>query len=140
MVNCGIYILDDNLFFNKMLTYAIDKYIKHYYKSSLFHYGIHSYVDAKKVMKPSNGHYSIYFLDYYLGKDITAKDVMANLINPLDEKQSIAILSRKSNSDTIGDTYIMGASAFISKDKNVIHKSITFLKETLSNYGVISNK
>lgn len=140
MVNCGIYILDDNLFFNKMLTYAIDKYIKHYYESSLFDYGIHSYTEAEKVMKPSNGHHSIYFLDYYLGKDITAKDVMANLINPLDEKQSIAILSRKSNSDTIGDTYIMGASTFISKDKNVIHKSITFLKETLSNYGVISNK
>ena len=140
MVNCGVYILDDNLFFNKMLTYAVDKYMKHYFESPLFNYGIHSYTDAKKIMKASRDNHSIYFLDYYLGKEATAKDILLNIANPSDEKQSIAVLSRKSNNETVGETYLMGASTFICKDKNVIHKSITFLKETLNNYGVVSNK
>lgn len=128
----NIFILEDNRFYNQLLSKCVHTFMLNSPKYQKADYKLSSFFSADDLMlnldKINKG---IFLLDYYIEPDRNAKDVLIHLQNN-HITHSVAILSRFENYQTFDDTFISGASAFIRKDKHTLDKIRIFLDETLT--------
>ncbi len=123
-----IAIVDDNPFFNKLITKAINRCTTELWADFNLDFDVRSYTDPNQFRDQLSADLNIAFLDYYLGKGVTGKHLLTD-INYTCSDCKVAILSAHRNNDTVVKPVINGAWTFMFKDKNVFARSCMFIED-----------
>ncbi len=125
-----IVIIEDNEFFNQLLTTRLKNYIYPIADDQHFELQVNSYTNSKDALLNLPDDTDIVFLDYYLGDSITGIEVMKK-IKKACNSCNVIIISQVKSLQTSLVTLLEGASEFILKDKNAITKSCYVAEEMI---------
>jgi DNA-binding NtrC family response regulator len=125
-----IMIIEDNEFFNQLLTTRLKNYIYPIADDQSFDLEVSSYTDPKDALKSITDDIDIVFLDYYLGDSVTGMEIMKSIKKKCDSC-NVIIISQVKSLQTSLVTLLEGASEFILKDKNAITKSCYVAEEMI---------
>jgi DNA-binding NtrC family response regulator len=125
-----IVVIEDNEFFNQLLTTRLKNYIYPIADDQNFQLQVHSYTNPKDALLNMESDTDIVFLDYYLGDSVTGMEVMKKFQKGC-ESCSVVIVSQVKSLQTSLVTLLEGASEFILKDKNAITKSCYIAEEMI---------
>ncbi len=131
-----IVVLEDNEFYNTMLTHRLKNYTNEMQLNKGCSFNIESYTsvgDCIRNLKPDT---DIAIIDYYLGESKNALD-MLKLIKEKCINCKVIIISQFKNIKTYYQTLNQGAYHFIFKDYNALTKSC-YVIEDIINEGLQS--
>lgn len=131
MKSYHIVVLEDNEFYNSMLTKQLDYCAKKYEKSNDYIYDITSFTSSKDCLRNLKPDINVAFLDYYLGDGITAMDVMKEL-KKKNPDCKIIVFSRLDNEEITNELIANGALEFLVKDKNAFIQSGHILEDIVT--------
>lgn len=114
--NFNITILDDDIFYNKLIKNQIKGYFEDFGVINHCKFNVAAYDDQKDLLGHINSKTNVVILDYYLQNGTNAIDVM-NKIKKVNKNCKFLIISGSQNVDTFYKTHWNGASGFIKKDK-----------------------
>lgn len=123
-----ILIVEDNEFFNKMLTKQIEHYTSILGMEKNCRFEIQSYTSAGDCLRNLRNDTDIAFVDYYLGDGLTGADI-AKEIKEKCWDCKVIIMSQVKNMKTSSISLTEGAIDFIFKDKNALPKSCFILED-----------
>jgi CheY-like chemotaxis protein len=126
-----IVVLEDNEFYNSMLTKQLDYCAKKYEVVHDYVYDITSFTSPKDCLRNLKEDINIAFLDYYLGDGITAMDVIKE-IKKKSPDCKIIVFSRLENEQITNDIIANGALEFLVKDKNAFIQSGHILEDIVT--------
>lgn len=129
--NYNIYVVDDNVFFNKILSKSIKDFMEEYTRDKAFKFELNSFVNPNDLLLNLKKENLIIFLDYYLGNYQIGPDIITNIYKQTNNF-SLAMISRFENYRTSDIPFNMGASAFLKKDKDIFEKACFFIEETIT--------
>lgn len=129
--NYNIYVVDDNAFFNKILSKSITDFMLDYTQNKPINFELNSFLNPNDLLLNLKKENSIIFLDYYLGNHDIAPNIIED-INKHTNNFSLAMISRFENYRTADIPFNMGATAFLKKDKDIFRKACFFIEETIS--------
>jgi two-component system response regulator AtoC len=125
-----IAIIDDNSFYNQLLSTRLKSYLYPIGQDMNFELEIQSFIDPYDSIRKLDPDTDIVFLDYYLGPQVTGSMVM-NQIKKQCENCNIIVISQVKSLQTSLVTLLEGASEFILKDKNAFTKSCYVTEEMI---------
>jgi len=125
-----IMVIEDNEFFNQLLTTRLKNYIYPIADDQQFELQLLSYTDPKDALKNVDSDLDIVFLDYFLGDSVTGMEIMKK-IKEVTDSCNIIIISQIKSLQTSLVTLLEGASEFILKDKNAITRSCYVAEEMI---------
>jgi CheY-like chemotaxis protein len=128
-----IVILEDNEFYNAVLTKQLQNFtegISHFKK---IHFDIQSFTYAQDCIRNLKEDVDIVFSDYYLGNGVTASDVLEQIKNSCIECKFV-VLSQTSDEIIIQGLLNKGAFAVLHKDKDSLSKSCMVIEEILDRF------
>lgn len=125
-----IVIIEDNEFFNQLLTTRLKNYIYPIADDQHFDLEVYSYTNPKDALRNLKDDTDIVFLDYYLGGSVTGMEIMKR-IKKVTDSCNVVIISQVKSLQTSLVTLLEGASEFILKDKNAITKSCYVAEEMI---------
>jgi DNA-binding NtrC family response regulator len=125
-----IVVIEDNEFFNQLLTTRLKNYIYPIADDQQFNLMVKSYTNPKDALRNMEQDTDIVFLDYYLGDSVNGMDVMKK-IKKACSSCNVIIISQVKSLQTSLVTLLEGASEFILKDKNAITKSCYIAEEMI---------
>jgi response regulator of citrate/malate metabolism len=117
--NFKIVILDDNEFYNKILTRFLTESLKKMAVLKGFTVDVSSFTSYIDCSKHLDSNVDLLFIDYYLGDGYNASH-MINLINNKLYKCKIVVVSQIQTMQTCAFTLLAGAYEFIKKDKKTL--------------------
>ena len=126
-----IAVVDDSDFFNNILTKQLNSYTQKLSMGNNLHYEIHSYVHPDDFMRNLAINFDIIILDFFLGKGVTAQQLMKNIFEQ-SHHTKVAIVSQTKNVHTSLVSLRKGAIAFIKKDHEVL-ENVSYFVEDLGN-------
>jgi len=126
-----IAIIDDSVFYNRLVTHQLKNYVKALEIDYGFGFEIQSYTDAKEFENNLTSNLDFVFTDYFLGDHKTAKDIIA-LTQSNCNACTVVVISQIRNTETSIDTLEQGAAKFILKDKKTLEKTCFFLTDFLT--------
>jgi CheY-like chemotaxis protein len=126
----NIVIVEDNEFYNSMLTKQLDSCATKLRKTNNYTYEIHSYTSVKDCLRNLTRDVNVAFLDYYLGDGITALDVMDAIKEKCDDCK-VVVFSRTENELITKQIIANGALEFLAKDKNAFLQSGHILEDII---------
>lgn len=125
-----IAILEDNDFYNKMITRRLTNYTSLLSLSSKYQFDIQSYTRPIDFMKKIDPDLDMAFVDYYLGDGITAKEILP-YINKLCRNCKTVVTSKVQDMNTAIKPILSGATTFILKDKEAPFKYCLFIENEI---------
>lgn len=134
-----IVIVEDDDFYNKLLTKSIKHYLDQIALIKGFTFELHSYLTFKDCVRNLDPDTDIMITDYYLNDGYNALD----LLDSVKRKAylcKVVVLSQIQSINTAICTLLEGASEFIYKDKRAPEKSSYVIEDIIShrlqrNYG-----
>jgi DNA-binding NtrC family response regulator len=126
-----IVVLEDNEFYNSMLTKQLDFCAKQLEGTNDFNYDITSYTSVKDCLRNLKEDTNIAFLDYYLGEGITAMDVLKEM-KKKNPDCKVIVISRIDNEQITKDIITNGALEFLVKNKNAFLLSGRILEDIIT--------
>ena len=131
MKTYNIVVVEDNEFYNTLLTKQLDFCAKKYEASDDINYQITSYTSVKDCMRNLRADTNVAFLDYYLGDGFTALDVLKEIkIKSPDCK--VVVFSRIENEEITKEIIANGALEFLAKNKNAFVLSSRILEDIIT--------
>ena len=76
-----IMVIEDNEFFNQLLTTRLKNYIYPIADDQRFELQVTSYTDPREAIKNVSPDLDIVFLDYFLGDSVTGMEIMKKIKN-----------------------------------------------------------
>jgi response regulator of citrate/malate metabolism len=128
-----IVVLDDNSFYNRILTKRIKSYAEMLSVAFAkdFQFDIHSYTNAQDCIKDLEPDTDLLFLDYFLDNKINAPDLLQTIKkNCADCK--LVIISQAKNIGTVLQLVAPNPVDFIYKDEEALSKSCMILDDMVS--------
>ncbi len=132
-----IVVLEDNEFYNRLLTKQLQNYTDIISAQKNYNFEINSYLHAVDCLTNLKEDTDIAFVDFYLD-NITGLEV----IRKIKEKSpdcKIIIISQVHNVKTSQNTISEGALEYIFKDRNALARSC-FILEDIINASPKNNK
>ena len=127
-----IIILDDSVFYNKLLTKQIEEHTEDLMYNKGCNFNIRSYIDSTTFLNNLEKDTDIAFVDYHLGQGLNGGDLIKKIeAHCLNCK--IVIVSQNKNVQTVIDSVSEGSTAFIYKDENALDRVSFFLKYIANN-------
>jgi len=126
-----IVILEDNEFYNNILTRQIKNYTDELSKDRGYVFEIDSYTNAKDCLKNLKQDTDIAIIDYYLGESKNALDILKTVKEKCIDCKVI-IISQFKNVKTYIQTLNEGAYHFIIKDQNALTKSCVVIEDIIN--------
>jgi len=111
-----IVILEDNLFYNKLLKKQMDDYFENLGVLTNCVFSIKTYTNTRDFLNNISADTDVVLLDFYLGDGETALKVMEE-IKKKNRNCKVIIISGIKNIDSYHKTSWMGAVDFIAKDR-----------------------
>ncbi len=126
----NVIVLEDNNFYNNILTRLLQNYTEYIAMEKHFSFEIQSYTNASDCIRNLKPETDIAFLDYYLPES-NALEVMKKIRKRCNDCK-IIILSQIKNAKTSLQSLSEGASDFINKDRNCLARCCYILEEIIS--------
>ncbi len=126
----NVVVLEDNNFYNNILTRQLQNYTESIALEKHFSFDIQSYTSANDCIRNLKAETDIAFVDYYLNES-NAIEVMRKIQKRCDDCK-IIIISQIKNIKTSLQTLSEGASDFISKDRNALARCCYILEEIIN--------
>jgi len=117
--NFKIVILDDNDFYNKILTRFLSESLKKTGLLKGFTVDIFSFTSVKDCLNNLDNSVDILFTDYFLSDDCNATHII-DFINEKVLTCKVIVVSQIQNMKTCALTILAGAYEFIKKDKKTM--------------------
>lgn len=132
----SILVVEDNEYFNAILTHELDIYARDLQIIRDFHYEIVNFTNVKKCIEAIKenkfGHTQVIaFVNYYLGDGINGAMVMKKLLAQNPENKVI-IMSQTQNGKISGENKNLGAYEFIFKNNDAPFKCCLVLEQIIS--------
>lgn len=125
-----IVVLEDNDFYNNLLTRQLENYTWEITHDKGYVFDINSYTNATDCLKNLKPDTDIAFVDYYLGENKNALDVL-KIIKQKSPKCKVVVISREKNMKTSYQTLNEGAYTFIYKDQGALIESCYLVDEII---------
>lgn len=126
-----IVVLEDNEFYNKLLTKQLQNYTGIISAQKNLNFDIQSYTSPVDFIDKLNPDTDIAFVDYYLGNSVTGMDIIKQ-IREKCKNCKIIIISQVRTIKTAYQTLEEGAMEYIFKDSNALAKSCFVLEDVLN--------
>lgn len=126
-----IVVLEDNEFYNTILTRHLKNYINEMDVDKDVTIDIESYTNANDCIRNLKSDTDIAIVDYYLGENKNALDILKTIKKKCDHCKVI-IISQFKNLKTYYQTLNEGAYHFIFKDRNALSKSCFAVEDILN--------
>jgi DNA-binding NtrC family response regulator len=126
-----IVVLEDNEFYNSMLTRQIKGHTDEMHDELGYDFEIDSYTSSTDCMRNLKADTDIAILDYYLGESKNAMDIL-KVIKDKCKDCKIIIISQFKNLKTYYQTLNEGAYHFIFKDRSALEKSCTVIDDIVN--------
>jgi response regulator of citrate/malate metabolism len=129
--NFRIVVLEDNEFYNRLLTKQLQNYTSIITAQKNYNFDILSYtspVDCVTNFKPDT---DIAFIDFYLGNSITGLEIIRK-IKEVSPTCKVIIISQVRNAKTSFQTLAEGALEYIFKDKNALARSCFIVEDIIN--------
>ena len=125
-----IVVLEDNDFYNQLLTRQLENYTGEIAKDKGYSFDISSYTNATDFLKNLKTDTDIAFVDYYLGESKNGLEVL-KIIKQKCPDCKVVIISRENNIKTSLQTLNEGAYTFIYKDQGALIESCVLVEEII---------
>jgi DNA-binding NtrC family response regulator len=125
MKNCPhfkIVILEDNDFYNKLMSKYLKNHIAHYALLRGFTFDLISFTSYSDCVRNFSNDINIIVTDYYLSEGYCALHIL-DLVRKRSSNCKVVVLSQIQNITTSIYTLLEGAYEFIPKNKAVFEKS-----------------
>lgn len=126
-----IVVLEDNDFYNKLITNHIKNYINNIALIKGFTFEISSFTSFKDCILNFSDDTNIIISDYYLNDGYNAMHLLEHIRNKNSNCQ-IVILSQTQSIKTAISTLLEGACEFIHKDKKALANSGLVVEEIIA--------
>ncbi|HEY1038215.1 MAG TPA: response regulator [Bacteroidia bacterium] len=125
-----IMIVEDNDFYNKLLTRHIQNYISPIAVSQGFTFELFCYTTFKDFSLNLNDEIDFILCDYFLNDGYTAINLL-ELVNKLIKRVRVIVISKSQDIKTSIRTLLKGAVEFLAKDRETLKKSGHILEEMI---------
>ncbi|MBC7695313.1 MAG: response regulator [Burkholderiales bacterium] len=125
-----IVVLEDNDFYNQLLTRQLENYTSEIAQDKGYSFDISSYTNATDFLKNFKPDTDIAFVDYYLGESKNGLEVL-KIIKQKCPKCKVVVISRENNIKTSFETLNEGAYTFIYKDQGALIESCVLVEEVI---------
>lgn len=126
-----IIVLEDNEFFNTILTRRLKSYMDNITKGKEYSFDIESYTNANDCVRNLRVDTDIAIIDYYLGENKNALDIL-RIIKEKCNNCKVIIISQFKNIKTYYQTLNEGAYHFISKDSGALENSCYVIEDIIN--------
>lgn len=126
-----IIVLEDNEFYNTILTRQIKNHTSGMELGNDFSFDIESYTNANDCLRNLKSDTDIAIVDYYLGDSKNALDIL-KAIKAKCNNCKVIIISQFKNIKTYYQTLNEGAYHFIFKDRNALSKSCFAVEDIIN--------
>lgn len=126
-----IVILEDNDFYNKLMTQHIKNYVGNIALSKGFTFEVSSYTSFVDCSRNFTDDTNIIITDYYLNGGYNAMNLL-DLVRKKDSNCKVIVLSQIQNIITSIYTVLEGACEFIHKDRKALQKSGHVVEEIIN--------
>jgi len=130
-----IIVLEDNEFYNNILTRQVKNYTEKLALAKGYSFNIDSYTNAKDCLRNLKADTDIAIVDYYLGQSINALDILKEIKNKC-EHCKVIIISQYKNLKTYYQTLNEGAYHFIFKDRDALSRSCIIIEDIVNESDV----
>ncbi len=125
-----IVILEDNDFYNKLMTKYLNNYIQPIALIKAFTFEINSFTNYSDCARNFDNETTVVISDYYLNDGYSALN-MIDLVRTRVSKCKVVVLSQIENMNTATRTLLEGACEFIHKDSKALEKSAYIIEEII---------
>lgn len=125
-----IVVLEDNDFYNQLLTRQLENYTSEIAKDKGYIFDISSYTNATDFLKNLKTDTDIAFVDYYLGDNKNGLEVL-KIVKQKCPDCKVVVISRENNLKTSFQTLNEGAYTFIYKDQGALIESCVLVEEII---------
>ncbi len=126
-----IIVLEDNEFYNTILTRQLKNYTNEMELGNNYSFDIESYTNASDCLRNLKPDTDIAIVDYYLGESKNALDIL-KAIKATCNNCKVIIISQFKNIKTYYQTLNEGAYHFIFKDRNALSKSCFAVEDIIN--------
>lgn len=126
-----IIVLEDNEFYNTILTRHLKNYTDEMEYGRDLSFDIESYTNAGDCLRNLKSDTDIAIVDYYLGESKNALDIL-KAIKAKCVNCKVIIISQFKNIKTYYQTLNEGAYHFIFKDRNALSKSCFTVEDIIN--------
>jgi DNA-binding NtrC family response regulator len=126
-----IIVLEDNEFYNNILTRQLKNYTDELEEGKGCTFDIESYTNAGDCIRNLKPDTDIAIVDYYLGDSKNAMDILKAIKEKCDHCR-VVIISQFKNIKTYYETLNNGAYHFIFKDKQALAKSCYVIEDIIN--------
>lgn len=126
-----IVVLEDNEFYNNILTRQVKNYTDELAIAKGFSFNIDSYTNANDCIRNLKADTDIAIIDYYLGQSKNALDIL-KVIKEKCEHCKVIVISQFKNLKTYYQTLNEGAYHFIFKDREALAKSCVIIEDIIN--------
>lgn len=126
-----IVVLEDNEFYNTILTKHLKNHINELKLGKEVSFDIESYTNANDCVRNLKPDTDIAIVDYYLGENKNALDILKAIKEKCDHCKVI-IISQFRNLKTYYQTLNEGAYHFIFKDRSALWKSSSTVEDIIN--------
>lgn len=126
-----IVVLEDNEFYNNLLTKQLKNYTEEMALDKDCSFEIESYTNANDCLRNFKSDTDIAIIDYYLGESKNGSDIL----KAIKEKCStckVIVISQFQNIKTYYQTLNEGAYHFIFKDRDALAKSCIVIEDIVN--------
>jgi DNA-binding NarL/FixJ family response regulator len=126
----NIAILEDNEFYNRVLSRQLDNYVSWISAGDDFSFKINSYIHSEDFLKNLDPETDIAIIDYYLNDRTTGAHVLKEIKKSCPSCK-VLIISKHKNIFTTEKIFMDGASEFIYKDPAALAKVCQFVEDVI---------
>lgn len=126
-----IVILEDNEFYNNLLTRQLQNYTNAIAEDKGYTIEIQSYTNAFDCLRNMKEDTDVALVDYYLGESKNGLDVL-KLIKQKCPACRVVIMSQVKNMKTSFETLNEGAFTFIYKDRDALMEACHLVEDVLN--------
>lgn len=126
-----VAILEDNKFFNDLLSKRIENYMNDLSEDKKISFEIQSFTTSYDFIKNMKQNTDVALIDYYLDDVLTGVDILKKIKQDFEDCKVI-IISRANTLKTSVVALLEGASNFIVKDKNALDKTCFIIEDIIN--------
>ncbi len=126
-----IIILEDNDFYNNLLTRQLQNYTDAIAEDKGYEIEIQSYTNASDCIRNLKPDTDVAIVDYYLGDSKNALD-MLKVIKEKSPDCKVVVISQVRNIKTSFETLNEGAFTFIYKDRDALMNSCHLVEDVIN--------
>lgn len=126
-----IVILEDNDFYNNLLTRQLQNYTDAIAEDKGYEFEIQSFTNASDCIRNLKPDTDVAIVDYYLGESKNALDII-KVVKQKCPGCKVIVISQVKNMKTSFETVNEGAMTFIYKDRDALMQSCVLVEEILN--------